>query len=393
MSGYVRHVPVGEYRLVDGPTPPLGQFDIELTERCDNDCPHCYICLPENDAEARHLEMSTTHVQSLLAEAASLGAMTVRFTGGEPLLRDDFVEIYRFTRALGLAVILFTNARGITSDIADLLASIPPREPVQVSVYGMSARTYDASTRRPGSFEEFRRGVALLLERGIPFVVKAPLLPGLAGEIAEFEEWATTLPAMKGPPGYSMFFDLRVRRNGLELVSRGRNELIRRMRTSPSDGVRFNTRDRERYLAVMREFCAKYLSLPGDRLFACGAGQTPCVDAYGAIQPCLLLRDPSLAVASVGESAGLTRALTGVFPKLRERRASNPEYLRRCARCFLKSLCAQCPAKSWAETGTLDTPVDYLCEVTHAQACDLGLLERGEYAWDVKNWELRSCGS
>lgn len=37
------------------------------------------------------------------------------------------------------------------------------------------------------------------------------------------------------------------------------------------------------------------------------------------------------------------------------------------------------------EHGDLDTPVDYFCEVTHALACDLGLLQPGEKAWEVEN--------
>jgi hypothetical protein len=61
----------------------------------------------------------------------------------------------------------------------------------------------------------------------------------------------------------------------------------------------------------------------------------------------------------------------------------NPDYLARCARCFLKGLCEQCPAKSWMEHGTMDTPVEYICRVAHARAMDLGLLTEGEKAWEV----------
>jgi hypothetical protein len=48
-----------------------------------------------------------------------------------------------------------------------------------------------------------------------------------------------------------------------------------------------------------------------------------------------------------------------------------------------------CPAKSWAEHGTLDTPVEYLCRVAHAQARDLGLLQDGERSWEVTDWHSR----
>jgi sulfatase maturation enzyme AslB (radical SAM superfamily) len=69
--------------------------------------------------------------------------------------------------------------------------------------------------------------------------------------------------------------------------------------------------------------------------------------------------------------------------------ASNPNFLARCARCLLKGLCEQCPAKSWMEHGTLDTPVGYLCRVAQAQALDLGLLKEGERSWEVEDWRER----
>jgi len=88
-------------------------------------------------------------------------------------------------------------------------------------------------------------------------------------------------------------------------------------------------------------------------------------------------------------SGSLEDAMTRFFPKMREMKAENPDYLARCAKCFLKGLCEQCPAKSWMEHGTLDTPVEYLCETAHAQAYDLGLMQEGERAWEVEDWKER----
>ena len=111
------------------------------------------------------------------------------------------------------------------------------------------------------------------------------------------------------------------------------------------------------------------------------------MDAYGRLQPCLLLRHPQVVYDL--KTGSLRDALTVFFPQLQEIRATNPDYLARCARCFLKNLCEQCPAKSWMEHGTLDTPVEYLCAVTHARARDAGLLREGEVAWEVQAWEER----
>ena len=114
--------------------PSLTMLDMELTERWDNNCIHCYINLPADDVAAKEKELSTSEVKGILEEAASLGCLTVRFTGGEPLLREDFEEIYVFTRKLGLKVLLFTSATLITPEVAQLLARIPPLKKIEVTV-------------------------------------------------------------------------------------------------------------------------------------------------------------------------------------------------------------------------------------------------------------------
>jgi MoaA/NifB/PqqE/SkfB family radical SAM enzyme len=384
---YVKKLKPQEFRLWNGKRQLLGQLDIELTERCNNACLHCLINRPEHDEGARSREMDTDFVKGLLRQAADLGCLMVRFTGGEPLLREDFAELYLFARRLGMRVILFTNGRLITDELADLLARVPPGRWVEVSVYGMHAESYDASAGAKGSFVEFRRGVERLRRRGISFVVKGAILPANKDEWEEFNAWAAEFPSMDHPPGESMNFDLRARRD-----DPAKNERIRKLRLSPEETVRTLARD-TRYISGMREFCAKFMGAPGDLLFRCGAGHGTCVDAYGNAQMCMPLRHPDTVVdlraTGSRESSPLRYALTEFFPRLRKTCATNPEYLRRCARCFLKGLCEQCPGKSWMEHGTLDTPVEYLCAVAHAQARYLGLLKDDENSWDVANGKER----
>jgi radical SAM protein with 4Fe4S-binding SPASM domain len=141
------------------------------------------------------------------------------------------------------------------------------------------------------------------------------------------------------------------------------------------------------YRQEMTQFCTRFMGPAGKKLFTCGAGLGGCVDAYGKFQPCMLLRTPQLAYDL--REGDLRHALEQFFPKVREIEAEDPAYLERCARCFLHGLCEQCPAKSWPEHGTLDTPVEYLCQVAHAKARDLGLLSAGEYAWEVGDWQAR----
>ena len=382
-SAYVNRVNMARDRLWKKRSPLLGSLDLELTERCNNNCIHCCINLPREDDGARMRELSTITIKEILSQAAALGALSIRFTGGEPLLREDFIDLYLHARRLGLKVLLFTNARLITPELADLLARIPPLVKIEVTVYGLKPESYEAVSRVPGSYAEFRRGIGLLLERNVPFVVKGALLPPNYAEMESFEAWAATLPAMDKPPGYSLFFDLRGRRD-----SSTKNRQIQSLRLKPEDGIAILKRNDEAYIKEMGEFCGKFMGPPGDRLFSCGAGYGACVDAYGMLQPCLQLRHPEMVYDL--HNGSLKEALTNFFPRLREEtRALNPDYLARCARCFLKGLCEQCPAKSWAEHGTLDTPVEYFCRVAHFQAMDLGLLRAGECAWEIENWEGR----
>jgi radical SAM protein with 4Fe4S-binding SPASM domain len=368
--------------LWQGKGPRLGALDIELTERCNNACQHCYINLPAQDISAQARELSTAQWQDILCQAAALGALSVRFTGGEPLLREDFTELYLFARRLGLKVLLFTNGRCITPALADLFARVPPLEKIEITAYGMHPKSYDAAACCQGAYAEFRRGVDLLLERSVPFTLKGALLPPNQGEVEELEAWAAELPWMKEPPGYALLFDLRARRD-----SAARSRRIAVLRLPPEQVLAMLTRRPSAYRKSMRQFCTQFSTPPGASLFSCGAGQGGCVDAYGLFQPCMLLRDPSFAYDL--RTGTLQDALDTFFPRLREIQATNPVYLERCAKCFLKGLCEQCPAKSWMEHGTLDTPIEYLCQVAHAQAIYLNLLSPGEHAWEIEDWPER----
>jgi len=82
--------------------PRLSSLDIELTERCNCNCIHCCINQPEKDPTSRSKELSAEDIKEILKQAVSLGCLTVRITGGEPLLREDFGEIYISARRLGL---------------------------------------------------------------------------------------------------------------------------------------------------------------------------------------------------------------------------------------------------------------------------------------------------
>jgi radical SAM protein with 4Fe4S-binding SPASM domain len=380
--GYVEHISSDKFERSLDKASVLHRLDFELTERCNNNCIHCSINLPADDRCALERELSTTEVQRILREVAALGSMEVRFTGGEPLLRKDFEELYLFARRLGLKVMIFTNGRLIDRRLADLFAKIPPLIPIEITVYGMHSDSYEAVTRAKGSFAQFRNGMELLRERNVPFVVKTVVLPPNCHEIDELESFAAEIPWMDAPPQRVVFLEKRCRRDDPE-----KDRCIEAMRPSPEETLAAITRHAQQYRKEMDKFCNKFLGPPGAELFPCGAGHGGCVDAYGRLEPCLGLRAPELTYDL--RNGSLKEGIHDIFVRVREMRASNSEYLRRCARCFLKSLCDQCPARSWNETGTLDTPIDFHCSIAHLQAQWLGLLGPGEHAWQIEDWRSR----
>jgi MoaA/NifB/PqqE/SkfB family radical SAM enzyme len=399
VTGYVTRVP----RLRQPLRPALGSLDVELTERCDNACVHCCIARPQDDEAARVREMTTEQVEDVLRQAVDLGCLRVRFTGGEPLLREDFAHLYLYARRLGLRVLLFTNARRVTPELVDLLQRVPPLVKAEVTVYGMRRESYEAVSRVPGSFDEAWRGVGLLLDGGVPFVAKSALLPPNRDEMDEFEAWCRDVVGMREAPRYAMFLDARARRD-----DEAADRLIRALRVSPEDGLAVLTARPDEFRREMQDFGGRFMGPQGEGVFDCGAGHGVSVDAYGRAQPCMGVRAPELTVplfegagwpgewagaAGLGGGPAPLAAALERFAGLKDVRAQDPEYLRRCARCFLKGLCEQCPAKSWSEHGTLDTPVEYLCAVAHAQARWLGWLGEDEHGWDVEDWRPRVSGA
>ncbi len=353
----------------------LSHVSMELTERCNNDCIHCYINLPADDENAKKKEITFKEIRRIVDEAVELGCLSWHLTGGEPLLRKDFSDIYLYLKKKGIRVTLFTNATLISSEITNLFGKYPPQD-IEVTTYGLSKRTYEGVTRNPGSFDAFRQGISLLKQDRIQFTLKTAVLPQNFHEINKMRDFAQSLTGK--PLGVVLKLNLGSRFN-----DGSKRSQIKRLRLPPDKVIDVLKQDEEKYRKDIARFCQKFLGTPGDdRLFICGAGVGGChIDAYNNFQLCLLLRHPD-CVYSLRQGS-FKEAWEEFVPRVRETRANNKKYQEKCQQCFLKSFCEQCPAWSWMEHGVLDEPVEYLCEIAHAEAVWLGLLREGEKAWEV----------
>jgi radical SAM protein with 4Fe4S-binding SPASM domain len=337
-------------------------FSLEVTARCNNDCRHCYINLPAGDAEARRTELSVAEIGDLADQAAALGALWCLVSGGEPLLRPDFADIYLTLRRKGLLVSVFANACLVSPEHVALFKRYPPRD-VEVTVYGVTEETYERVTRRPGSYAAFRRGLDLLLSHGVKVRLKAMALRSNVHELPAIAAFCRerTSDFFRFDPLLHLRYDGDPRRN----------EEIREERLSPAEIVAIEGADDERARALEKG-CDKFIfpEYHGevcDHLFHCGAGNGSFAVSYdGIFRLCGDLWHPECTYDL--RRGNLAEAWEELVPRVRDLRSASRDFLARCRRCPIVNLCLWCPAHAHLETGELDGFSEYFCEVAHARA-------------------------
>ena len=181
-------------------------FSLEVTARCNNACRHCYINLPAGDRRAMWRELTLDEINRIADEAIQMGALWCLITGGEPLLRKDFKNIYMLLKKKGLFITVFTNATLITEDIVALFKKYPPRD-LEVSVYGATQETYEIVTHKKGSFKAFMKGFNLLIDNGISVNLKAMALRSNFHELEQIAQFCQE--RSKAPYRYDPMLHLR----------------------------------------------------------------------------------------------------------------------------------------------------------------------------------------
>lgn len=135
---------------------------IDLTYRCNNDCRHCWLRIPQDSSEKKE-ELTSAEVRGLVEAARAMGCRKWFISGGEPMLRPDFEEIFDDITGRAGAYVINTNGILITPRIAWLMKRKGSK---LVALYGATAEGHDGITRNPGSFEAMMRGVVYLKEAG-----------------------------------------------------------------------------------------------------------------------------------------------------------------------------------------------------------------------------------
>lgn len=356
----------------------LVSFVFEITARCTQNCRHCYINLPANDQEARDKELTLDEIEHIANQAVASGALWCLLTGGDPLIRPDFADIYLLLKRKGLLVSVFTTATLVNKEHITLFLKYPPRD-IEVTVYGVTKETYERVTRCPGSYRNFRRGLDMLLSSGIKVRLKAMALRSNVHEIAEISSFCR-----KRTKDYYRFDpQLHLRFDG----DPKRNDEIRSERLRPEEIVALEQSDPDRLTSLeqacatliepdpvswekcqacsKQEGCERFASLY--HLFRCGVGNSSCNIGYdGTLRLCSSLCAPN----TTGDllRSNLKEVWETLHSRIRAMRTEQPTLLKTCCSCPHLNLCSWCPAHAQLETGNLEGATPYFCAVAHARA-------------------------
>ena len=315
------------------PPKRLSKVWVELTERCNLRCVHCYT--DASPALRRKGELSHARFKELIREAAHLGARWIQFIGGEPLLYGSahLAELISTARDASFEVIeVFTNGTLLTDAHLDLFAKHGAQ--VAVSLYSCDARVHDSITGCPGSFDRTVENLGRLRERGVLFRIGVVVTSINAHTETKTLEWVRE----KLGNVFVTSDIVRCTRCGRD----GQAALLttdlvrRRMRTAPD----FPNVRRDMFQKALGSHC-------------CLDGEI-CVSARGDVYPCIMERTRVLGNT-------LSQSLEEIIESYNTQSAwgLSKDRVPVCRDCEYRYACRDCPPMSKALAEMLQQrPVD-----------------------------------
>lgn len=332
--------------------PVNGTF--ELTARCNLSCKMCLIRLNDEAVKASgRRELTADEWIDMAKQVADAGTLRLLITGGEPMLRPDFCEIYEQIYRMGFIIVLYTNATLLNDNIVKLLTKCPPHE-VGVTVYGASSDTYKKVCNNGDAYYKMLEGINELRKLPSKLSIRTTIIKDNLVDYEKIAEYAY---------GFGNEVAFNVNRIVTKAV-RGGISKPEAYRLSPDESAQLF---RKRTYEVVKSF-QNYLDKSNininpdinkqkvdkekrQTLYGCDAGMNSYVITWdGKLIGCELLQDC------------YTYALENGFMKAWDEfpdKVYLPPIPDKCIKCDVG--CTVCPATRLAETGTLSGIPEYLC--------------------------------
>lgn len=334
----------------------------ELTSRCNFNCKMCYVHEMEKTEEIEKQELSVAEWLSIAGEAKKSGLLFLLLTGGEAMLRNDFIELYEKLAVMGFRLVINSNGSLLTDAIMDCFRKYPPAR-INISLYGASEDTYEALCENR-AFENVKHGIHMLREEGIS--VRTVMMLNTYNvqdmeQVYEISREENTLCEMSS----YLFPPIRTEKGIC-----GKN----RARLSSQEAGKYMAR-REKLLLGEDDFLKRvaFVEQSVEKEYRINVTEGPPIRCLagnasfwitwnGKLRPCGLMKNPEVDVREVG------------FQKAWDRIREETGKIRlpvECATCNYQSICQGCAAVCQAETGRFNGKPEYFCELVKAQRDEL----------------------
>lgn len=344
------------YSGIHGPVVVWG-----VTRRCNLACPHCYIDATGSRASGR--ELTSGEARCLIDDAAALRSPIIIFSGGEPIMRDDFFELSAYAASRGLRTGLSTNGTLITEDVAEQIADAGISY-VGVSIDGTEL-THDTFRKREGAFFTAVGGLTNArdagIKTGIRFTVNKQNFLDLPA--------VTDLLITHRIPRFCLYHLVYAGRASasMDITNEQRAQmmdyLIERIPTLAEHGIEVLTTDNhadgiyimQSTIKAQKEDQMRILRAHG----GCTAGQKIVnVDPEGRVLPCQFWQGATLGNIRNARLTEIWNHPNELLKMLRDKRAN---LTGRCGACAYVEVCGGCRVRAGA-LGDLwgDDPSCYL---------------------------------
>jgi len=247
----------------------LEELWVYVTNRCNLRCRHCLVSGGEGFRE----ELSGEELKEVLRESASLGVKRFFFTGGEPFMRRDLLELIEYvTEELKLELVILSNGTLLDRRRVERLSRYPGVV-MQVSLEGPSASINDA-IRGGGAFVKALAGVELLRACGVRTIVTSTAMKENLAAIPELN----SLLYDKDVRTHHILWVHKRGRASENLVSVGARELVELMRRLKDGGVMVDN---------WESYRARVYGGRGRKVDGCHGGLSSLsIDSNGDVYPC-----------------------------------------------------------------------------------------------------------
>ncbi len=321
-----------------------------ITNKCNLTCHHCYISAGPDKERAG--ELSTKEAKAFIDDVSEMGVPLLLFTGGEPLVRNDFWELAAHAKAKKLRAVISTNGTLITKNIAKRLKDSGISY-VGISIDGADSETHDAIRNQRGSFAKAIQALKNCVEINLKCGIRITASKDNVAEIPNLLDLCLELGVPRfclywlvpSGRGKGMYDDKQLNREEILktldfLFEKAKNldpSLIEILTVdAPQDGIYLLKKMKEENHPEYKN-AYKLLSFTGD---SCSAGDRAAnVDPVGNIYACQFAQRPELVVGNVRDrkfSEIWNNSDSDILTKFRAKK----EQLRGiCGDCVNKNIC------------------------------------------------------